>query len=102
MKFQSQYNGVFPSVSSYLLFCQVENIPPLFYGEEMYKKMLKAGMLLPGIQCVRTLYNQGGEDGAYEIVNEGRLKGMDLNYHSGKKGIHDPEDILNEEASPDG
>jgi len=102
MGFQSPHNGEFESVSKYILFCFDKKISPHFKGFKPYQQMFEKGILLPRMQFIRTFYNNRGEDGFYEIIKEGKLKGIYLPYHSGRPGIHNPQELLDEENSPDG
>ena len=40
------------------------------------------------------MYNDGRDDEFYGVVDNFQLLGIVLNRHSGKKGLHDPKELL--------
>ncbi len=93
----------FDSTEDYLRFCKENRMPAHFEGAEYFSSLFqKSGIILPFFTAVRTMYNQGGDDGFYHVTEDGKLEGVELPHHSGREGVHEPADILSLEKSSKG
>ena len=76
---------------------------PLFFGYAPFAYLL-GKKLLQEKDIIRTNLQGGFIDGHYEITANGKLKGIEAakGLYSGKKGIHNPQEILNLKNSDNG
>ena len=66
----------------------------LFKGFKQYRMLWQKGYLEPEVSIIRIMYDVGRGDEHYLVVGENKLKGIDVPYHPGKSGIHDPRKLL--------
>jgi len=85
----------FDSCIKYICYSLDRNWPIVFSNFETFLS-LRAEALLPTGTIVRT--SDGSIDGCYLINEEGKLEGYIMDYlaYNGRKGRHDPEEILEE------
>lgn len=67
---------------------------PLFKGYEQYKQLWNEGFLVPDYSVIRIMWNVGRGDEHYNVMNDGRLEGIDAPMHQGNPGVHDARDLL--------
>ena len=70
----------------------------LFRGFRQYRMLWQKGYLEPGISVIRIMYHTGRGDEHYLVVGENELQGIDVPYHPGKLGIHNPRKLLSGEC----
>jgi hypothetical protein len=86
------------SIEDYVEHCRNERIPKCFKGHEQFQQLIDLGYITPNITSIRIMYNFARGDEFYGVVDDFKLEGIILNAHSGKKGIHDPKELLSEDV----
>ncbi len=82
------------TIEEYIKYCRIEMLPKCFKGYGQFKDLKDKGYITPNITNLRLMYNYARDDEFYGVIDGYRLEGIILNSHSGKEGIHDPKDIL--------
>lgn len=67
---------------------------PLFRGLEQYTLLWNDGFLVPDYSVIRVMWNVGRGDEHYNVMNDGKLEGIDAPAHQGNPGVHDAKDLL--------
>ena len=103
-KFHFSYRGCYDpkrdgNLEEYLL-THLGYVGPfnLFKGYEWYKILVEKEYLVPHIGVIRLMWNIGRDDEHFVITEDFRLEGMEAPAHAGRKGIHDPKDILTDDG----
>jgi hypothetical protein len=82
------------TIQEYFEHCEGERLPACFFGLEQFKELTELGYILPYVTKIRIMYSSGRWDECYLVIKDFQLEGIEMEAHSGKKGIHKPEDIL--------
>lgn len=81
------------TIEEYIKYCKDERIPKTFKGDVQFQGLIKLGYILPEMTYLRII-NEDRSDEFYRVTKEFNLEGMSLDFHSGKKGIHNSKEIL--------
>ena len=71
---------------------------PLFKGHGSYEQLRDGGFLVVDYSIIRLMWGDGRGDEHFQVVNEFKLEGLEGKMHSGREGIHDYKNILNDDA----
>ena len=82
------------TIHEYIANCRADMMPKCFKGYEQFRQLVELGYVTPLVTSIRLMYNHGRDDEFYGVVDDFKLEGIILNSHSGKSGVHEPEDIL--------
>ena len=64
-----------------------------FIGYGPFKQLWDLGVVTPQITTVRLRFDVRGDE-SYIVANEKQLKGLEINVHTGQKGLHNTEELL--------
>lgn len=82
------------TIEEYIEHCRNERIPKCFRGPEQFQQLVDLGYITPNITSIRIMYSSGRGDEFYGVVDDFKLEGIEVAVHCGKKGIHDPKELL--------
>ena len=71
---------------------------PLFRGIRIYEQLWKEGYLQSDYSYIRLMLNVGREDEHFQVIERGRLRGIELQAHSGRKGEFDATEIITQDG----
>jgi hypothetical protein len=82
------------TIESYIEKCRDEGLPKCFRGSEQFHQLVDLGYIVPNITSIRIMYSHGRGDEFYGVVDDFKLEGIEVAVHGGKKGVHDPSELL--------
>ena len=85
------------SLAEYFMAHNGYSVSPLFVGYDWFKRLLKEGWIMPNISNIR-IYRRFGFDEHYTVISEKEVEGIEIEFHGGKPGIHDPKNLLTEKG----
>jgi hypothetical protein len=86
------------TIEEYIEHCRNERIPKCFRGPEQFQQLVDLGYITPNITSIRIMYCSGRGDEFYGVVDDFKLQGIEVAVHCGKKGIHDPKELLSRDV----
>ena len=86
------------ALEKYLSYFDGRTSHGLFYGLESYQKLWGEGWLRPGYSFIRLNYGLDRGDEGFLVCIDGKLEGIEANFHTARGGIHNPEKIFDESA----
>jgi len=81
------------SMENFLKQCDSQSMNPCFKGYEHFKFLWDNKYIESGFTSVRLMYSTGRSDEHYRVDDDGNLEGLELEYHGGKPGTHDPKKV---------
>jgi len=82
------------TIEEYINHCRTERVPKCFKGPEQFQQLVDLGYITPNITSIRIMYIYSRDDEFYGVVDDFKLEGVQRPSHSGKEGIHNPEELL--------
>jgi hypothetical protein len=73
---------------------------PLFKGYKHYQMIWERGLFVPEESIVRVMHSKGRGDEHYLVLGAFEVRGLEHEYHGGKKGRHDVRKILTRTCPP--